>query len=99
MEEAKAKNAQSFLHLQYAFDDTRNSKVHLIKKKYSMPVKVSQDCPKNNTIGQKPGITTCREYHDTTLTMNGKYVHVADRIGNVIEVFHAKAYISTSTRL
>jgi hypothetical protein len=91
----------------YAFDDTKFEGASN-QENYPMPVKVFQDAgntrvfgnnegPENNSTGQKPGITTRRESHGTTLTMNGKYVHVADRIGNVIEVFDAKTYEHVNT--
>ena len=37
--------------------------------------------------GQLPGTTTRRDAHDAAGTLDGKYVHVIDRIQNVIEVF------------
>jgi len=43
-----------------------------------------------NTSGQLHGTTTRRDAHDLTGTLDQKYVHVVDRIQNVVEVFDSK---------
>eukprot|EP00808_Paulinella_micropora_P022730 g60375.t1 len=40
--------------------------------------------------GQLPGVTTRRDSHGATRTVNGKYVHVTDRIQNDVEVFNTE---------
>ncbi len=42
-----------------------------------------------NTTGQVPGITTRRDAHGMIDTIDGKYIHVVDRIQNTMEVFEA----------
>ena len=44
-----------------------------------------------NISGQKPVESTRRDAHGAGVTINGRYVHVADRIQNVIEVFDTKS--------
>ena len=91
----------------YAFNDTTFEGASS-KENYPMPVKVFQDAgntqtlgnnegPANNATGQKPGTTTRRDSHGTSVTMDGKYVHVTDRIGNVIEVFDTETYEHVNT--
>ena len=41
----------------------------------------------SNSSGQLPGVTTRRDAHGAATTLNGQYVHNADRIQNVVEVF------------
>ena len=41
----------------------------------------------DNKTGQVPGTTTRRDAHGMILTLNGKYIHVVDRIQNNMEVF------------
>jgi hypothetical protein len=48
--------------------------------------------PEPNLTGQLPGVTTRRDSHGMTPTVNGRYVHTVDRIQNVVEV------ISTRTK-
>jgi hypothetical protein len=43
-----------------------------------------------NDSGQIPGTTTRRDAHDLAGTLDGKYVHVVDRIKNVVEVFDSQ---------
>lgn len=40
----------------------------------------------SNATGQIPGITTRRDAHGMAITNDGRYIHQADRIQNVIEV-------------
>jgi len=40
-----------------------------------------------NDSGQIPGTTTRRDAHDVAGTLDGKYVHVVDRIQNTVDVF------------
>ena len=43
-----------------------------------------------NLTGQLPGISTRRDAHGATRTLSGKYIHNADRIQNIVEVFSTK---------
>lgn len=45
-----------------------------------------------DTSGQRPGQSTRRDSHGMGLTTNGKYMHVADRVQNVMEVFDTENY-------
>jgi hypothetical protein len=45
-----------------------------------------------NLSGQLPGMTTRRDSHGMAITTNGKYLHVGDRLQNVIEVFDTDTY-------
>ena len=49
----------------------------------------------SNTSGQIPGATTRRDAHGMIPTLDEKYLHVADRIQNTMEVFD----VATETRL
>ena len=53
--------------------------------------------PETNTSGQIPGISTRRDSHGAAVTPNGKYVHIADRVQNAIEVFNAKTFAHEGT--
>lgn len=76
---------------------------------HPLPVTVFKDETNTNTIGntngtddpnetgQLPGQTTRRDSHGATETIDGKYVHVADRIQNVIEVFDAEELTHVNT--
>jgi hypothetical protein len=44
--------------------------------------------PSNNTTGQLPGVSTRRDAHGMTRTVDGSYIHNVDRIQNVVEVFN-----------
>ncbi len=90
----------------YAFDDSKFEKPN--PENYPMPIRVYQDPnntktlgnpvgPESNTSGQVPGITTRRDSHGTAVTPNGKYVHIVDRVQNVVEVFNTKTLEHTST--
>jgi hypothetical protein len=41
----------------------------------------------SNDSGQPPGTTTRRDAHVLAGTLDGKYIHVIDRIQNLVEVF------------
>lgn len=45
-----------------------------------------------DTSGQIPGSTTRRDSHGAAPTGNGKFVHVVDRIQNVVENFESSTY-------
>lgn len=69
-----------------------------------MPKQVFKDATNTNTLGnldgvsspndsgQLPGQTTWRDAHALWSTKDGKYIHVSDRIGNVVEVFNTETY-------
>jgi hypothetical protein len=46
----------------------------------------------SNPTGQLPGMTTRRDSHGMAVTTDGKYLHVGDRIRNVVEVFDTNTY-------
>jgi hypothetical protein len=43
--------------------------------------------PASNDTGQLPGITTRRDAHGMTRTVDGAYIHNVDRVQNIVEVF------------
>eukprot|EP00986_Skeletonema_menzelii_P014889 scaffold10550_cov119-Skeletonema_menzelii.AAC.1 len=77
------------------FDTTTN------KENFPFPSQIFNDATNTNTIGnldgtsttnesgQLPNLTTRRDSHGAAATLDGKYVHVVDRIQNVVEVFDA----------
>jgi len=91
--------------LVYSFDDTKYDTQN--NENTPMPVKVFQDPgntltignaegPANNDSGQKPGVTTRRDSHGVAATLDGKYVHIVDRIQNNVEVFDTSTYQRTT---
>ena len=50
-----------------------------------------------NDSGQKPNMTTRRDSHGMASTIDGKYVHVVDRIQNVMEVFDSENFKHVGT--
>mmetsp|Transcript_27182 Transcript_27182/g.32137 ORF Transcript_27182/g.32137 Transcript_27182/m.32137 type:complete len:626 (-) Transcript_27182:326-2203(-) len=91
--------------LVYSFDDTKYDTLN--EENTPMPVKVFQDPgntltignaegPANNDSGQKPGVTTRRDSHGVAATLDGKYVHIVDRIQNNVEVFDTSTYQRTT---
>lgn len=50
----------------------------------------------SNSTGQLPGVSTRRDAHGIAQTLDGLYVHAADRIQNRIEVFNTKTLAITS---
>ena len=51
----------------------------------------------SNDSGQLPTKTTRRDSHGAALSKDGKYIHVVDRIQNVIEVFDADSHLRVNT--
>ena len=51
----------------------------------------------SNSSGQKPPLTIRRDSHGAVNTIDGKYVHDADRIQNVVEVFDTETHEHVST--
>jgi len=49
-----------------------------------------------NDSGQLPGVTTRRDSHGVAATVDGKYLHVVDRIQNVVESFDVETYERTT---
>lgn len=76
---------------------------------YPMPIQVFKDSTNTNTIGnvdgiidsnlsgQMPNKSTRRDSHGGWATIDSKYVHIADRIQNVIEVFDAETFEHVNT--
>lgn len=52
--------------------------------------------PTANPTGQIPGITTRRDSHGAIATTDGSYIHIVDRIQNVVEVLDAQTFERTS---
>ena len=52
----------------------------------------SQTGEPSNLTGQLPGITSRRDSHGMVATVDGRYVHTVDRIGNVVEVIDTATY-------
>lgn len=93
----------------YAFDDTAYDVNATPMQNTPMAMQVFKDSTNTNTIGnidgtrttdttgQLPNLTSRRDSHGTALTINGKYLHVTDRLQNVIEVFDTKTFDHVST--
>lgn len=90
----------------YAADDSAYDSVN--PENYPVPDLVFQDPnntktlgnpvgPDSNTSGQLPGISTRRDSHGAAVTANGKYIHVVDRIQNLVEVFNTKTFQHENT--
>mgnify|MGYP001557432365 FL=1 len=50
-----------------------------------------------NDTGQLPGMTTRRDAHGMARTLDGKYIHTADRIQNVVEVYSTSSMSHVGT--
>ena len=91
----------------YAFDDTAFSG----GQQPDMPVPMTVDKDPGNTLtlgnldgtsatndtGQLPGMTTRRDAHGMARTLDGKYIHTADRIQNVVEVYSTSSMSHVGT--
>jgi hypothetical protein len=87
----------------YALDDHKfDANVNDPKESIPFPSQVFNDATNTNTIGNKDGkdepnttgqlptiLSTRRDSHGGVATLDGKYIHIVDRIQNVIEVFNA----------
>lgn len=51
----------------------------------------------NDSTGQLPNSSTRRDAHGPIATVDGKYVHVVDRIQNTVDVFKADTYEHVNT--
>lgn len=87
----------------FSFDDTKYSSDGINPENQPMPERIYQDNTNTKTIGntegesgissetnptgQIPGTTTRRDSHGMAVTIDGKYLHVVDRVQNVIETF------------
>mmetsp|Transcript_77 Transcript_77/g.200 ORF Transcript_77/g.200 Transcript_77/m.200 type:complete len:610 (-) Transcript_77:213-2042(-) len=98
---AGSSGLEQSVFLLYSFDDTKYETSN--GENSPMPIRVFQDTgntrtignaegPVNNNSGQTPGTTTRRDSHGAATTLDGKYVHIVDRIQNVVEVFNTKTY-------
>ena len=92
----------------YEFDDSKYADGNQ-GENTPMPIRVFQDIgntksngnvepasPDTDDSGQLPGVTTRRDAHGAWTTMDGEYVHVVDRIRNVVEVFDTETYDRTT---
>jgi hypothetical protein len=82
----------------YAIDDNALTDGGVNSPNTPMPLTVFKDAGNTMTIGndfgpasisdgQLPGVTTRRDAHGAARTLDGKYVHNADRLQNNVEVF------------
>lgn len=83
----------------YSFDDSMFDLQTVPRENSPLPQTLFKDPSNTNTLGnsdgasdknesgQVPGITTRRDSHGAAVTIDGKYIHVVDRIQNIIEVF------------
>lgn len=90
----------------YSLDDTKFTSA--MPQNTPMPTQIFKDSSNTNTggnlggtsstndSGQIPGTTTRRDAHGIAATLNGKYIHVVDRIQNVVEVFDTKTHARTT---
>lgn len=86
----------------YSLDDTKFTSV--MPQNTPMPTQIFKDATNTNTggnlggtstsngSGQMPGTTSRRDAHGIAATLSGQYIHVVDRIQNVVEVFDTKTY-------
>jgi hypothetical protein len=96
----------------YAFPDAKfneNFPNGNAVQNHPYPIQLFKDQTNTNTIGnvdgtdspnltgQLPNNTTRRDSHGAWSTLDGKFVHVADRIRNVMEVFDAEAFERVNT--
>lgn len=93
----------------YALDDAKFSTSSPPMQNTPMPIQVFKDPTNTNTIGnvdgtriedetgQLPAMTTRRDSHGAGATIDGKFVHVFDRIQNVVEVFSTKTLLRVNT--
>jgi len=87
-----------------SFDDTKYNRDGVNPENHPMPERIYQDKTNTRTIGnteggsetnesgQIPGTTTRRDSHGMDVTIDGKYLHVVDRIQNIIETFDTKTF-------
>ena len=104
---SSAGGTQSMFGL-YAFDDTAYANGNQ-GDNVPMPVRVYQDAGNtkssgnvessevSNYSGQLPFQTTRRDAHGAWSTGDEKYIHVVDRIQNIIEVFDTETYENVNT--
>ena len=93
----------------YVFDDTLFSSSGSVLQNFPAPIQAFKDPGNTNTggnvesvmdndgSGQLPQTSTRRDAHGLGPTIDGKYVHINDRIQNVIEVFDAETYQLVNT--
>mmetsp|Transcript_14355 Transcript_14355/g.21571 ORF Transcript_14355/g.21571 Transcript_14355/m.21571 type:complete len:601 (-) Transcript_14355:144-1946(-) len=93
----------------YVFDDTLFSAGPSALQNIPAPIQAFKDPGNTNTggnveskmdnddSGQLPQSSTRRDAHGLWPTIDGKYVHINDRIRNVIEVFDAETYKHVNT--
>lgn len=90
----------------YALNDPKFGNTN--KENSPMPIRLYQDKnntstlgnpvgPESNTSGQIPGLSTRRDSHGAAVTPNGQYLHIVDRVQNVVEVFNTKTLKHEST--
>lgn len=90
----------------YAADDSAYDIPNL--ENYPIPDLVFQDPtntrtlgnpvgPESNPSGQLPGISTRRDSHGAAVTADQMYLHVVDRIQNIVEVFNTKTFKHENT--
>lgn len=95
----------------YAFDDAKfdDRMIATPVQNLPSPIQVFKDPTNTNTIGnidgiidtnnsgQLPNLTTRRDSHGAEVTNDGRYLHVADRIQNLMEVFDTKSLKRVNT--
>jgi hypothetical protein len=94
----------------YALDDRKfDANVNNPKESIPFPSQVFNDATNTNTLGNKdgktesnpsgqlPNVSTRRDSHGAVATLDGKYIHIVDRIQNVIEVFDAATHERVNT--
>jgi hypothetical protein len=107
---ASASGATQSTFTLYSFEDSAfDSSAATPQENTPMPTLVFKDATNTNTLGnqdgpgpdnqsgQIPTITTRRDSHGAAVTIDGRYVHVVDRIGNVMEVFDTTTKQRTHT--
>ena len=106
---ASGAGADQSMFAVFAFDDTLYSSGISNAENSPLPEVVFDDSSNTQTggninpnsplvdeSGQLPGETTRRDSHGEEVTKDGKYLHVVDRIQNVVEVFDTDTYDRTT---
>lgn len=101
---ASAAGATQSMFAVFSFDDTQYNTAR--DQNTPMPIRVFQDAGNTMTggnveggiaqdsSGQLPAVTTRRDSHG--MALSGNYLHVVDRIQNVIETFDVETYEKTT---
>lgn len=108
---ASSSGAEQSTFTLYSFNDEMVSRnVNFSpKQNFPMPIQVFKDPTNTNTLGnvdgtrnsdlsgQLPNKSMRRDSHGAFKTIDGRYIHIVDRIQNVMEVFDSETYEHVNT--